>query len=520
MKSSCSSVSFRRSTVCMLFVFVLFAFISFTGIVTAVYAETFMVTSTTDDVSDTGSLRYAIQNGTSQDVITFDLEYPATITLGQQLRIVHGITIQGPGAHLLEVSGNDEFRVFDIACLQEPVTISGISIVRGRGKGGGIYNINPYLTVTNCTFSGNGESNDGGGIYNESSSPTVTNCIFTMNSAPGGGGMYNDHSSPTVTNCTFSDNKGDGGGMYNYRSSPTVTNCTFSSNGGGLAGGGMYNDESHPAVTNCTFSKNSTGEFSLGGGMYNESSNPTVTNCTFSSNFASYGGGMYNTNCSSPTLKNCIFWADWGEIFNANGCVSDLSYCIVENWDVRGPITLSGPIYSSDPKLGPLADNGGQTQTCALMPGSSAIDQGLTIHFLSTDQRGVDRPQCASFDIGAYELKCYALTTTCNSGGCILPESADVFEGANMDFYIYPESDYGISGVYVDGNPVSYDELNCCYTFQSVSSDHVLSADFQPGGDDDDNNGGVGGGGCSISALPAIGLFLLMPLMFLSGRRK
>ncbi len=66
-----------------------------------------------------------------------------------------------------------------------------------------------------------------------------------------------------------------------------------------------------------------------------------------------------------------------------------------------------------DPLLGPLADNGGATQTFALLPGSPAIDAGQSTG-CPPDQRGVVRPQGAACDIGAFESRGFTLT---NSGG-------------------------------------------------------------------------------------------------------
>jgi hypothetical protein len=58
-----------------------------------------------------------------------------------------------------------------------------------------------------------------------------------------------------------------------------------------------------------------------------------------------------------------------------------------------------------DPKIGPLADNGGPTFTRALLPGSPAIDAGTAIGVLPTDQRGLLRPQGPGVDIGAFEYQ-------------------------------------------------------------------------------------------------------------------
>src|SRR5262249_23094313 len=66
-----------------------------------------------------------------------------------------------------------------------------------------------------------------------------------------------------------------------------------------------------------------------------------------------------------------------------------------------------------DPKLGPLADNGGGTQTRALLPGSPALDAGNTSGCpAAQDQRGVARPQGPGCDIGAYEVAIFDLSVT------------------------------------------------------------------------------------------------------------
>jgi len=98
----------------------------------------------------------------------------------------------------------------------------------------------------------------------------------------------------------------EGGGMYNYMCSPIVRNCIFSENFSATYGGGMSNAvESNPTLINCIFRDN---EGDLGGGMSNYlNSSPTVTNCIFAGNSAAFGGGMRNLLDSSPTVTNCVF---------------------------------------------------------------------------------------------------------------------------------------------------------------------------------------------------------------------
>ena len=70
------------------------------------------------------------------------------------------------------------------------------------------------------------------------------------------------------------------------------------------------------------------------------------------------------------------------------------------NGDLVG--TTGNPL---DAKLNPLSDNGGPTQTHALLPGSPAIDLGNNTDALATDQRGQPRVVGERCDIGAYELQ-------------------------------------------------------------------------------------------------------------------
>jgi hypothetical protein len=266
------------------------------------------------------------------------------------------------------------------------------------------------FTVT----AGSNDIGNGGGMCNDSSSPTVTNCAFSGNRAYYGGGMYNDNSSPAVTDCTFTGNIAAqyGGGICNLsESAPTVTNCVFSGNRA-IFGGGMCNIFSNPVVTNCTFSGNSAASDS-GGGMYNINSNPAVTNCVFRDGS---NGEIYNNGASAPTV----------------------TYCVVQSDDV-GAGTISKDIISADPLLGPLAWNGGPTRTHALLPGSSAIDAASPDIAPDSDQRGVARPQGASFDIGAYEYWENKILTvnTIGSGSVTCDPSGDVF-GANEKCWSYP----------------------------------------------------------------------------------
>jgi len=88
----------------------------------------------------------------------------------------------------------------------------------------------------------------------------------------------------------------------------------------------------------------------------------------------------------------------------------------------------------ANPKLGPLADNGGPTMTMALLAGSPAIDSGAAAGAPATDQRGVPRPQGSRVDMGAYE---YQFTTACITGSRFLSSSHYWLQACGMPIQFY-----------------------------------------------------------------------------------
>lgn len=255
-------------------------------------------------------------------------------------------------------------------------------------------------------------------MYNRDSNPTTEKCIFSGNIGDNqGGGIYNITSSPVVRNCTFSRNAatddyyGHGGGIYIKSGNPIVEKCTFSENSANY-GGGIFNDANSLTVSNCTFSGNSA--TSEGGGIINESHGLVLMNCTFSANTASEGDGLFN-RYGIPSVANSIFWGTNSPTGQLSGeGIGSVTYSITE---VPGVGNIN-----NDPKLGPLADNGGLTKTHALLAGSSALDNGTSVGAPETDQRGVSRPQGGGIDIGAFEMKVGGSGSGgCSAGGPLAP---------------------------------------------------------------------------------------------------
>ena len=132
-------------------------------------AATYTVTNTSDSATDTGSLRYAIGQvnaGAGGDTISFS-GVTGTITVGSTLTITESVTINGPGASVLAVSGNDAVRVFQFGTGAANSVISGLTITHGNAtvvgtSGGAGIQTGVAMTVNNCTFSYNTAGGLGG----------------------------------------------------------------------------------------------------------------------------------------------------------------------------------------------------------------------------------------------------------------------------------------------------------------------------------------------------------------------
>jgi hypothetical protein len=283
------------------------------------------------------------------------------------------------------------------------------------------------VTVSGMTFRGsNGLVDSGGGIYNCFGRLTVIDSIITGNRIHGGngifgygGGIYNCPSSTlTLINTTISENSADVGGAICNGGALMIINSTFTGNvahgqkGGGIANYGFL------SITNSTFSGNSSGSSGLAGGILNgglfqSAGTILINNSTFSGNTAGEGkgGGIFNVKGSMVFVHNSIVANNTGG--NCHGTLTSSGYNLSS--DSSCSFDSAGDLNNTDPQLGPLENNGGPTDTMALLPGSPAIDAGNPTGcrdgrgpLLKTDQRGEPRPNRedkSGCDIGAYELQ-------------------------------------------------------------------------------------------------------------------
>jgi hypothetical protein len=394
--------------------------------------------------------------GSGDDVINIGVT--GTVNLTAELPdLSSNIEIVGPGEDQLTVTRPDtaeHFRIFTVTGDTTVVTISGMTISNGNTlevddfRGGGISNeVNGTLTITDSIISGNKAEDDGairnlgtlevsnstlsgntsngtaGGIYNDNeATATVSDSTFSGNSAPNGGGLWQgSQTSLTVTNSTFSGNSAtEGAGIFNRGGGTvTVNNSTFSDNRANLRGGGIFSNTNlsgtqKTTITNSTISGN-TAQTS-GGGVFNDDGLTviefsTVTNNTApndqGSGVASRGNNFTSTEVLSTIISdNTNTDVDFVE-GTTNSFVSNGNNLIGDG-NATGAFNQTGDQIGADPMLGDLADNGGPTQTHALLSGSPAIDKGppsTSCPPPDTDQRGVSRPQGSACDIGSFELE-------------------------------------------------------------------------------------------------------------------
>ncbi len=327
----------------------------------------------------------------NDDLIRFSslFDTPQTITLGgNELIIAESMTIQGPGADLLTISGNGLSQVFYVNA-PGSVTLSGLTVRDGysTGDGGGIGSSAAQLNLRNVTVAGNRAAFFGGGV-------TVS----------GGRNQF--------TGCTFSDNETDyyGSGIV-VGGAPTAAlkliNTTVSGNrskfGSSVMAFSSGVAQTDLEIVNSTIANNTASE---GGGILvaTQSGVDAIANVS-----------LRNTIVSNNSVPN-IATLDFG---GGPMTITSLGFNLT-NEDTGGYFNQASDKVGVDPRLGPLTNNGGQTESHALMGGSPALDAGERSGY-QRDQRSqlraFDAPGVATAaggdgsDIGALEMQVLMVTT-------------------------------------------------------------------------------------------------------------
>jgi CSLREA domain-containing protein len=299
------------------------------------------------------AIRYANSLGAGSHLITF-----APNLAGQTLMLgsAWSNASDDESTSALVVNGAD-------ISIQGPATAPGITLSVAPGENLRHFFVpgtpNTGLTLSNLTLSGGNPQLSGhnfGGAVSAQGPLTVRNCTFTGNSSGAGGAIQSDGGAPSllVENSTFSGNMsgGHGAAVSSAANQTTFRHLTVTNNTGGsaIALGGAA------TMVNTIVAGNGDDSFEMGAG-------------------GALSAQTTNNICGAATVPGLT-----------NG----------SNNNLLG--VPASPLY-----LGPLASNGGPTQTHAIGAGSIAINAGVAISGLTTDQRGSERSVGGLPDIGAYE---------------------------------------------------------------------------------------------------------------------
>lgn len=353
------------------------------------YAATFTVTTLADDGA--GSLREAILAANASagaDIIDFAVS--GTITLASALPVLtDSLELLGPGAKQLVINGNQDWRHFRLG-----------------GVAGSVYRITD-LTLRN------GNSSDAGGsiLVLANASLTIERSIIEDSQAQSEGGGIAAHGPVDIFDSIIRANQGSfGGGVYVQGAGHRIVRSAILLNNAGQGGGVYVGAAAELELENCTLAGNlaGTGDSDGFGGAISVAAGLTaISHVTMTDNTADDGAGIALTGGLLTTFANNVLASNWTFTDQPSNCLGNLPDDF-GNLSSDGTCQLFGAsdLENTDPKLDPLADNGGPTPTMLPRPGSPAIDSALTGFCAARDQRDLPRPEDAGgrCDRGAVEV--------------------------------------------------------------------------------------------------------------------
>lgn len=427
-------------------------------------SHSYVVNATNDEAIDTDgklSLREAILRADapgSPDTITFDSAVFAgtqtiSLTLGA-FPLLDAMSIIGP-AGKATINADAKSRHFSINAngTGSKFALSNLNLVNGKvtgvtppDRGGSVRIADESITIVNCSLLNNTAEATGGAIYTDSNLTVLTiqesvvsnnasTGVVAFNVGTGGGISIGQQSVTSIDRTTVSGNvaEGAGGGVYfYYGGQASITNSTISGNTakGGSGGGGIYFYGNVTGtgfkITNSTISGNSAVN-GPGGGLstFLNDGLIDIANSTIVDNISNSGGGLTRTGggAAPATFKlsstivarnklNNIAQTPFDISLPAPGNITGdknlVGVTSLANFTLTGIGNKTGTSAAPlDPLVAPLANNGGPTQTHALLSGSPAINTGNNVLGLVFDQRGApnSRSDGGAPDIGAYEVQ-------------------------------------------------------------------------------------------------------------------
>lgn len=397
---------------------------------------TFLVKNCNDAGQDSLRAAVAAANMLGADAaIEFDLAAMgcSTITLdtGQIVVTAYSMTIGGPGPDLVTIDGgyslghsNRIFRHIGAGVLHLDHLILTDALYSSVGNqsanGGCIYSSgNAYLSNTrldSCRVVANTGGARGGGVSGRSVKlvdSSVSNCGASSQTQASGGGVFSGTGGFTAQGTTISNNTAASyaqipnshGGGVDTRSNAVIVRSTISGNRAETVGG--------LDSTYSIYAANSTIAFNFAnqyyGGAYAHDT-AAVYNSTIAFNTANQPSRAVGLRAGSLYAESSIVanntYLVGGNAFELDIRSADGHISGHDNLIIATDVTSVPPdTLTSCARLAGLFDNGGETRTIALLPGSPAIDSGDDPFNLGTDQRGTgfDRIVGPHADIGAYE---------------------------------------------------------------------------------------------------------------------
>ncbi len=315
-----------------------------------------------------------------------------------QLLITEELVVTGAGPAATIVDGNASTLVFHMNDKVASATLEGMTVRNGVG---GINSGAMSTTIRNAHITHNTIPGDswGGGLdaWQAGATTVVENSEITFNKAGHAGAIKFSNNNLVLRGVTIANNRTDNsryGAIVDYSGNPsslTIENSTIAGNEG----------------TGVTLSVAQT----------------SITNSTIA---GSYAAGINAEGSSTVDIVNSILYGNGPNCSTSGGVITSGGH----NIDSRNTcgFAAAGDRVNTDPRLGPLADNGGPTRTRGLQSGSPAIDAGDDTTCLTSDQRGVARPAGTTCDIGAYEDDGTALTATCLGSNLLVTSTLDAVD--------------------------------------------------------------------------------------------
>ncbi len=326
------------------------------------------------------------------------------------------------GSHLISNTAEDGGAIYVSAAARGAVLTNSTVSANSAQKGGGIFHRGRVLLVNSQVTQNS--SNDGGGIYSlayrYSPKPIFdategSSISDNVSSGVGGGISAHWYAEVRISDSSISNNTagGSGGGLWmqgNYGGGytghiVTIVNSMISGNSSDGSGGGALLDRGYElyapgvmTIENSTFSGNYAAV--SGGGVLHRNGEIVFTNTTISANSSPNGGGAYVLADTGLELNGSIVAGNPA----GGNCVGPgvAGASIANSFDDDGSCGDSSAIVPGVDFETDLADNGGPTETHALLTDSVAIDAAGDCG-LTTDQRGFERVDGAC-DAGAFEF--------------------------------------------------------------------------------------------------------------------